>query len=505
MKNAPKNKNLTNHSLKAVLWLLSGTGLKIIIQLLQTVILSRLLTPIDFGLMGATLIIVRFIEQYPIGIGPAIIQLPNLETRHLRTGFTLSIIFGLLIGAILWIFAPVFSLFIANEQTIPLLRFIAFTFPLRSISIVAEAVMERELKFRWLSTIQVLGYVIGYGFVGITLAFLGYGVWSLVFAYTVQIIIRSLLPLILQPHPKKLQLEVKSTKELLSVGGGFMLSNILELFALQGDYIVVSRGLGLVPLGLYTKAYNLMNLPAATLGQALNRVLFATLSRVQNERERLVKAYRRNIVIVALTILPLSVVMCVLAKEIILILLGSQWTEVIVPFQILALGTFFRFGDKVTSSLARSSGQIYHMAWLRLIYGTCVILGAIWGLSYGIPGVTIGVTIAMIIQYLLLTQLAVNVTKIDWKSVLISHTSALPLTITTGVIVWGNATLWRSLALGNFLVLGLSVTITTSLVLLLIYLKPRFFLGEDGEWWLTILSQSIAKFKTRGKRNAENS
>jgi teichuronic acid exporter len=505
MKNAPKTKNLTDHSIKAVLWLLSGTGLKIIIQLLQTVILSRLLTPIDFGLMGATLIIVRFIEQYPIGIGPAIIQLPNLETRHLRTGFTLSIILGLSMGVMLWIFAPVFSLFIANEQTIPLLRFIAFTFPLRSISTVAEAVMERELKFRWLSTIQVLAYVIGYGVVGITLAFLGYGVWSLVLAYTVQVSIRSLLPLILQAHPKQPQLEIKTTKELLSVGGGFMLSNILELLAVQADYIVVSRGLGLVALGVYTKAYHLMNLPAATLGQALNRVLFATLSRVQNERERLIKAYRRNIVIVALTILPLSVVMCVLAQEIILVLLGSQWTEVIIPFQILALGTFFRFGDKVTSSLARSSGQLYHVAWLRLIYGATVILGALGGLSYGIPGVTVGVTIAMIIQYLLLTQLAVNLIEINWKTVLVSHSSALPLTLVTGLVVWGNATLWRSLALGNFLVLGLSVTITASLVLLLVYLKPRFFLGEDGEWWLTILFQAVAKFKTRGNRNAKNS
>lgn len=503
MKKAPKAKSLTHHSLDSVLWLLSGTGLKIVIQLLQTVILSRLLTPTDFGLMGAALIIVRFIEQYPIGIGPALIQLPHLETKHLRTGFTLSLLFGLLIGGILWLFAPLFSLLIANDQTVPILRFIAFTFPLRSIATVAEALMERELKFRWLSSIQVLAYVIGYGFVGITLAFLGFGVWSLVLAYTVQILLRSLIPLILQPHPKQLQLETATAKELVSLSGGFMLTNILEFFALQGDYIVVSRGLGLTALGLYTKAYHLMNLPAATLGQALNRVLFATLAKVQNERELLIKAYRRNIVIMALTILPLSVVMCVLAKEIILVLLGSQWTEVIAPFEILALGTFFRFGDKVTSSLARSSGQLYRMAWLKLIYAVCVIIGAMWGLNYGILGVTIGVTIALIIQYLLLTQLAVNLTKIDLKSVIVSHTSGIPLTVVTGLIVWGNATLWRSLELANFLVLGLSLTITGTLVLLLVYLKPNFFLGEDGEWWLTALSKPLAKFK--GKRNAKNS
>lgn len=491
MEKSPKAKNLTSRSLGAVLWLISGTGLKILIQLVQTIILARLLTPKDFGLMGAALIIVKFIEQYPIGIGPAIVQLPTLETRHLRTGFTLSLILGLLIGAILWLLAPLFSILVANEQTIPILRFIAFTFPVRSIGTVAEALMERELKFRWLSAIQVFSYAIGYGIVGITLALLNFGVWALVYAYTVQIILRSLLPMLLQAHPKLPLLEPKATKTLLSLSGGFMITNFLEYLALQGDYIIVSRGLGLEALGLYTKAYHLMNLPAATMGQALNRVLFATLAKVQNERERLIRAYRRNVAIVALTILPLSLVMCVLAPEIILVLLGSQWTEVILPFQILALGTFFRFGDKVTSSVARSSGQLYRMAWLKFIYAILIATGAILGLSYGIPGVTLGVTVALILQYLLLTQLAVNLTHIGWKSLILSHFNALPITTVTGLLVWSNATIWRKLELSNFGVLFLSVSITSGLVLLLISFKPKLFLGEDGKWWLKTVAESV--------------
>ncbi|ELR96306.1 lipopolysaccharide biosynthesis protein [Gloeocapsa sp. PCC 73106] len=504
MQDPPKTKNLTSRSLDAVLWLISGTGLKILIQLVQTIILARLLTPKDFGLMGAALIVVRFVEQYPIGIAPALIQLPDLESRHLRTGFTLSVIFGLLIGALLWLLAPLFANFVANEQTVPILRFIALTFPVRSLGTVAEALMERELKFRWLSSIQVFSHVIGYGLVGITLALLNFGVWSLVLAYTIQMLLRSLLPLLLQPYPKLLQLEPKTTRELVNLSGGFTLSNLIEYFALQGDYIIVSRGLGLEALGLYTKAYHLMNLPAATMGQALNRVLFATLAKVQADKERLIRAYRRNIVVVALTILPLSLVMSILAPEIILVLLGPQWTEVIIPFQILALGTFFRFGDKVTSSLARSSGQMYRMAWFKLIYAILIAIGAIWGLSYGIPGVTVGVTIALVIQYLLLTRLAMSLTEIDAKSVIISHVCALPLTIATGLSVWVNATLWRSLGLANIFVLLLSLSLTGSLVLLLIYINPNLFLGQDGKWWLKTIAQSLTSSslwkKFKGKK-----
>jgi len=499
MKNTPKTQNLSTHSLDSVLWLMSGTGLKIVIQLVQTVVLSRLLSPTEFGLMGAAFIVIRFIEFYSPGVAPALIQLPTIETRHIRTGFTLSIIFGLLIGAILWLGAPLFSFFVANEEIVPILRFIAFTYPIRSIATVAEALMERDLKFRLLSSIQVIAYAIGYGIVGIVLALLNFGVWSLVLAYTVQLVIRSAIPMILQPHAKALQLEKQASKELVNLTGGFMLSNVIEYWALHGDYLVVSRGLGLAALGIYTKAYHLMNLPAATLGQALNRVLFATLSKVQDDRERIINAYRRNIVIVTLTILPLSIVMCILAKEIILVLLGSQWTEVIAPFEILALATFFRFGDKVTSSLARSSGQLYRMARVKFIYGMFVLGGAIVGLSYGVLGVTIGVTLALIIQYLLLTQLAIDLTKISWKTILISHTSALPISIVTGLIVWGNATLWRSLQFPSFLVLGLSLVITGTLTVFLVYLNPKFFLGEDGEWWLKTLSQFIFKFTAKFK------
>lgn len=496
MNNSSGNKNLASRSLGSLFWLFSGTGLKLVIQLVQTVVLSRLLTPTEFGLMGAALIVVRFVEKYPIGIGPPLIQLPKLETRHLRTGFTISVIFGLLSGLILWLAAPLCALFLRNEATIPLIRFLSLTFPLRGLAIVAEALLERELKFRWLSSLQVISYAIGYGLVGVTLALLNFGVWSLVFAYTVQIVIRSIPPLIVQPHPKKFQLDKTTVQELTSLGGGFILTNFLQYWALKGDYLVISRGLGIEALGLYTKAYNLMNLPAANLGYALNRVLFASLAKLQDEPERLVRAYRRNLVIVSLMVFPLSLVMFVLSREIILVLLGNQWTEVIVPFQILALGTFFRFGDQTTGAFIRSSGQMYQMAALKFIYIIFVVGGSLVGLNYGIPGVTWGVTIALVVQYLLLTGLTVKLTQIDWQTVISSHLRSVPLCLLTGLLVWGNATLWRSLQLSDYLVLSLSLLLTGIMALICIYILPQIFLGEDGQW----LWQNLAKLGQKVKK-----
>lgn len=495
MNKSPTSKNLASRSLSSIFWLFSSTGLKLLIQIVQTVILSRLLTPIEFGLMAAAMIVVRFVENYPLGIGPPLVQLPNLETRHLRTGFTISVIFGLLSGVVLWLIAPLCAAFLNNQETIPIIRFFALTFPLRSLAIVSEAVMEREMKFRLFSTIQVVSYAIGYGVVAVILALLGYGVWSLVLAYTVQITIRSLAALYLAPHPKQLQLDIKTIKELTSLGGGFILTNFLQYWAMKGDYLVISRGLGLEALGLYTKAYNLMNLPAANLGYALNRVLFSSLAKLQEDKERLVRAYRRNLTIVSLMIFPLSIGMFFLAREIIVVLLGSQWIGVIAPFQILALGTFFRFSDQTTGAFIRSSGQMYQMAWLKFIFTVCVVGGSILGLNYGIEGVTLGVTIALILQYLLLTRFVVKLTRIDWQTVVMSHGVALPLSLVTGLTVWSNVTLWRYLNFPAYLVLILSTIITLIFVSLLVYIQPNLFLGKDGQWLWQTISKSLPNLK----------
>ena len=125
----------------------------------------------------------------------------------------------------------------------------------------------------------------------------------------------------------------------------------------EGDYLVVGRWLGSSSLGLYTRARKLMGAPASLLGGMLDDVLFPAMARVQDDLPRLGLAYRRGVSLVALTMLPLSALLMVLAPEVIAVALGPQWLGAVVPFQILAVGLLLRTSYKMSDSLARDSSR----------------------------------------------------------------------------------------------------------------------------------------------------
>jgi len=318
--------SLSYRTLNALFWTFGGSSIQLGLRTLTLMILARLLKPADFGVLAAALTVVQFSEIFALlGVGPAIIQRSELEERHVRTGFTFSILFGLALAGVVWFFAPAIASFFQSEQLTSILRVIVLVFPLNGLMVVAQSLMQREFQFRKLAGIEVASYAIGTGIVGITLAFLGFGVWALAIAYIAQESLKTLAVLLVQPHSKKPQFELSTFKELFYFGGGFTIARVFNYFALQGDNLVVGRWLGVSALGLYGRAYNLMTISVNVLGQVLDKVLFSAMAKVQNEPERLVTAYRRGTALIGLTILPISVVSYILAPELINVLLGPAW------------------------------------------------------------------------------------------------------------------------------------------------------------------------------------
>jgi hypothetical protein len=195
-------------------------------------------------------------------------------------------------------------------------------------------------------------------------------------------------------------------EDLLSFGGGDTLGSMLNFSARKGDYLLVGRLMDASALGIYSRAYGLMNQANSVIGIVLNRVMFSSLSSVQDDPERLGRAYRRGVALLALLVLPLSVFMIVMAPEVIYAALGPQWSEAVVPFQILTVGMFFRASGKVSGPVPKARGRVYRMAWRKGVYAACVFAGVYAGIQYGLPGVAVGVLGAIAVIALLLAQLA---------------------------------------------------------------------------------------------------
>lgn len=486
-------RSLTHNTLAGLLWMIYGKGAYGVLQIVVLAILARLVSPTDFGILSAALIVIglsAIVSQ--LGLGPALVQRSELEQRHIDTAFMTSVLIGVALGATIWLTAPFIAQFFRAAGVEPVLRALAWVFPLQGISTTAESLMRREMRFRWLANLDVISYGIGYGAVGITTALLGWGVWALVAGQIAQNVVKTGLLVSVQPPRLRSLPERRAFEDLMYFGGGFTLGKIANQLAQQGDYLMVGRFLGPTALGYYGRAYNLMSAPSAGFATILDYVLFPAMALVQEQTDRLAAAYRRGAALIALVVVPASTALILLAPEVIHVVLGPKWTNVIAPFQILAAGMLFRTSSKLSDTLTRATGAVFRRAWRQVVYAAMVLGGAWVGQQWGIIGVSWGVLLALTVNFFLMAHLSVTQARMSWLDFWRAHLPALLIAAASAPIVWGIGTAARHWGLPPLVtVVGGSLAVVAS-SLLLVYLAPRTFLGSDGQWMVTTM-RSFAK------------
>lgn len=397
-------RSLTARALAGMLWTGGSTAARLLLQVAVLAVLARLLTPEDFGIVGAALVVVSFGNTLAsMGVGPALVQHPEPGTAHRATGFTLSLVLGLSIGIGTYLISGSVERFFDAPEIQAVVKALSVTFPIVALGVVSESTLLREMRFRELAAVDVLAYGVGYGLIGIMGAFLGFRYWALVAAAIGQASIRTVLVLLRAPQRDGLSLDRRAASDLIYVGGGFSLARFANYFATQGDNLIVGRFLGPVALGLYGRAYQLLIIPAKVYTQVADRVVFPAMSQVQADADRLGIAYLRGVALGALLGIPISAASIILAPELILVLLGSQWTDLTAPFQVLAVGMFFRLAYKTGGTVLRAKGQVYTFAGLESAYALTVLVGAWIGQRYGLTGVCAAVVISTGVHFALVT------------------------------------------------------------------------------------------------------
>jgi PST family polysaccharide transporter len=463
---------------------MGGTGVQGVVQLVVMMALGRLLTPADFGLMGAAVIVIalsQIVSQ--VGVGPAIVQRRELDTVHLRTAFTISGVLGFVLGGAVWLTAPALAAFYRMPDVEPVLKGLALLFPIDSLNTVGESLLTRQLRFRLYVALDLVTYLVGYAIVGVLLAWQGYGVWALVAANLARMTLRTLAMYFATKHPIRPGLSLKASRDLLSFGFGHSLGQIGIVLSQQGDNLVVGRWLGATALGLYGRAYNLMVMPASVFGRIVNRVLFPVMAQVQDEPRRLGGAYERASAIVALVSLPVSACLWVVAPEFIRVVLGPAWDGVVMPFRFFSISLLFRMSSKVSDACTKAAGAVYSRAIQQGAYAVMVVLGALIGKGWGPGGVAIAVSVAMCVNWLGMAALCRSVTDVSWGRFALSQVPGVLFALLTGVAVALTAAAARSLHLGSFGVL-IVAGLTATGVLLLSKLQPKLLLGPHGAWAL---------------------
>jgi PST family polysaccharide transporter len=339
----------TAHSIK---W----TGItQISRQLFQFVILiflARLLDPSDFGIISIIVTFTGFATLLnDLGLASALIQKEVIKESHLSSVFYINFICAVLLTLFFLMVTPLISQLYDEPilaQAIPL---VIITFPINSLGLVQRAVLQREMKFNVIGYLEISALFIS-GIVAVIFAFLEYGVWSLVWQFIINSIVTTLGVWYFSSwRPRKI-FDYNALQDLWGFSVNLLSFQIFNYWIRNGDNFLIGYYLGSVPLGLYTRAYSTMLLPINQVSNVLTRVMFASFSRIQNDKVLLKKIYLQSISLIAFVTFPLMIGLFVLADKFILVFYTAEWSGAINTLRILSLVGFLQ-------SIAATVGWIY--------------------------------------------------------------------------------------------------------------------------------------------------
>lgn len=410
--------SLTYKLKNAGFWQMLKVGGQAIIQFGYMAIMARLLTKADFGLMAIAMSFIGFGTIFSEGgMGSALIQRQNVTQKHMNAAFQASVLIGgvvfLLFYSLAFLIADYF-----NEYKLELIIKVAgVNIILNAISSVSQSLLQKHFRFKLIATYSFIITVIAYGS-GVFFAYQDYGVWSLIIATLIHTILNSIIMFYLAPIKISFRFHLKEWKELFSFASGIILLKIINYFSSSGLNLVLGKIFTPAKLGVFERSNSIKTLPSSYLGNVLDTIMFPAMAEIQNEEERLFKTYQHSLGMVNSVLMPIALFLIVFSKEVVLILLGDQWMDAIVPLQIMFVVLPFSSSGRMADSVVRAKGMVYKNVYRKAIYTvvlvTCVALG---GYYYGLIGAAIGVMFSYLFNYMIMLILVKSIFEKNIKEI----------------------------------------------------------------------------------------
>jgi len=405
--------NLTQKTVKGVMWTGFSTGSTTLLNFIILAILARLLSPSDFGLMGMVMVVIGFaITIADLGLGAAIIQRQDISHEQLSTVFFLNILLGTLLCTIVYFSSGIIALFFKKYELVNLLKLISFSFIIISLSQTFRTLLQKWMNFKVLAKVEVCGIII-YGISSITFALKGFGVRSLVLGFLIRQTAETILLWFFTGFKPRLVFKLKNTKNLINFGIYVFGERIMNYFNRNLDYIIIGRFLGAEALGFYTLAYQLMLFPISKISNIFGKVTFPAFSMIQNNNEKIKKGYLKVVKYISLVTFPMMAGLFAVAPEFITSIYGAKWYPTILILQILCLiGALQSIGSMVGTVLYAKGRSDIAFKW-NVFVVCCTTVAFLIGVNWNI----VGVAIAYAIISLILLPIIQNITNklIDLK------------------------------------------------------------------------------------------
>lgn len=425
--------SLTNKTIGGFIWMFSERFGSQVLQIIIFVVLARILAPEAFGLIGMLAVFITLSQSLTdSGFGQALIQKKDADELDYSSVFYINIVFSIAIYLLLFLAAPQIANFFNEPILIDLVRILGLRFVFAAFSMVQITKLVKELRFKELLIARLPSTILG-GVAGISAAYMGLGVWSLIiqqltneFAYSLQIWIQS-------KWIPSWSFNFRRVKSLFSFGSKLMLEGVINSVYKNFYEIMIGRNFAASEVGFYTQANKLKQLPVSNISNALSKVTFPILSGIQHDDERLKGAYKKIIRQIFLIIAPLMAGGIVLAEPAFRVVLTDTWLPAVPYFQWLCISGLFYPANAYNINILKVKGRSDLVLYLGLVKKGVAVVGILILVQYSVLALVIFKAFHSLFAYILNSYVSgrfinygiLEQIKDIWKIILAALTSSL--------------------------------------------------------------------------------
>lgn len=329
------NANLKQLSIRGGAVTILAQASKFVLQMGSTIILARLLSPKDYGLIGMVTVVLGFAELFKdLGLANATVQKSQINHQQVSTLFWINFVISCLTAISIAIAAPIVSWFYKEPKLTLITIVLSSVFILGGLTVQHQALLRRQMQFTYLAKIDIMSNFAGV-IAAIVLAWYGQGYWALVWMQVVTAIVNALGSWLACSWRPGNPVVGSGIKPMLAFGGNLTGYNIVNYFSRNLDNILIGRYWGSQQLGIYSKAYQLVLLPIQQINTPITNVALPALSSLQNNPEQYCKYYYKAILLISTIGMPLIAFLFASADKAILLILGDKWLDVVPIFRYL--------------------------------------------------------------------------------------------------------------------------------------------------------------------------
>lgn len=383
------------------LWDFGGKIGNQFISFIIGIILARLLSPGEYGLIGMSMVFIALSGVFTnMGLSSALIQKKEPTEAHYSSSFFLNIFVGLFLLLIFQLLAPSIAYYFKEPKIERIIRVLSITLIFNSFTIIQDVILRKKMQFNILTKRNILSIIIS-GSIGIYMAFNGYGVWALVIQSLIGGLVGSILLWIYSDWRPKPIFEWNALKDLWGYGFKMFLSGFIDTIYSQLSTLAIAKLFSSKELGLFSRAQSLNRFVIKYSSESVGAVTFPAMSNLQHKIEDMIQLGKKAETTVAFVAFGLLGLMYVTSEPLILFLLGEKWIEAIPIYKILALSGFAYPISAATLNFIKAVGRSDLFLKVEVYKKIVGFSGLIIGFYFGLNGYLYSLIITGAISVLL--------------------------------------------------------------------------------------------------------